>query len=97
MFSVFADYARLFRAGWTLSRRDALIPHEFAHLAPAPVRMIGALSRIGANRKGRPGERLAHAFERLGPAYVKLGQFVASSPTLWWMSCNRYYCNQRNR
>ncbi|MAW80928.1 MAG: 2-polyprenylphenol 6-hydroxylase [Parvularcula sp.] len=82
MFSVFADYARLFRAGWTLSRRDALIPHEFAHLAPAPVRMIGALSRIGANRKGRPGERLAHAFERLGPAYVKLGQFMATRPDI---------------
>ncbi|WP_428407408.1 2-polyprenylphenol 6-hydroxylase [Hyphococcus sp.] len=82
MFSAFADYARLVRAGWTLSRRDALIPHEFAHLAPAPVKLFGALSRIGANRKGRPGERLAHAFERLGPAYVKLGQFMATRPDI---------------
>ncbi len=82
MFSAFADYARLLRAGWTLSRRDALVPHEFAHLAPAPVRLFGALSRIGANRKGRPGERLAHAFERLGPAYVKLGQFMATRPDI---------------
>ncbi|WP_375201647.1 2-polyprenylphenol 6-hydroxylase [Hyphococcus sp.] len=82
MFSALADYARLFRAGWTLSRRDALIPHEFAHMAPAPVRMVGALSRIGANRTGRPGERLAHAFEKLGPAYVKLGQFMATRPDI---------------
>ncbi len=83
MFSAFADYGRLLRAGWTLARRDALIPREYAHLAPAPVRAFGALSRIGAKGKGeRPGERLAHAFERLGPAYVKLGQFMATRPDI---------------
>lgn len=82
MFSAFADYARLLRAGWTLSRRDALIPHEYAHLTPAALRAFGALSRIGANRQGRPGERLAHAFEKLGPAYVKLGQFMATRPDI---------------
>ena len=82
MFSALADYARLLRAGWTLSRRDALIPHEYAHLTPAALRAFGALSRIGANRQGRPGERLAHAFERLGPAYVKLGQFMATRPDI---------------
>lgn len=83
MFSALADYARLIRAGWTLARRDALIPREYAHLAPAPVRAFGALTRIGANGKNeRPGERLAHAFERLGPAYVKLGQFMATRPDI---------------
>ena len=82
MISALADYGRLLRAGWTLSRRDALIPREFAHLAPGPVRLFGALSRIGANAEGRPGERLAHAFERLGPAYVKLGQFMATRPDI---------------
>lgn len=83
MFSALADYARLFRAGWTLARRDALVPREYAHLAPAPLRVFGALSRIGARGKGeRPGERLAHAFERLGPAYVKLGQFMATRPDI---------------
>ncbi len=82
MISIIADYARLLRAGWTLSRRDALVPKEFAYLAPAPVRAFGALSRLGANRKGRPGERLAHAFEKLGPAYVKLGQFMATRPDI---------------
>jgi ubiquinone biosynthesis protein len=82
MISALADYGRLLRAGWTLSRRDALIPREFAYLAPGPVRLFGALSRIGANRTGRPGERLASAFERLGPAYVKLGQFMATRPDI---------------
>ncbi|GJL92297.1 2-polyprenylphenol 6-hydroxylase [Hyphococcus sp.] len=83
MFSALADYARLIRAGWTLARRDALIPREYAHLAPAPLKLFGALTRIGAKGKGeRPGERLAHAFERLGPAYVKLGQFMATRPDI---------------
>lgn len=83
MISALADYARLARAGWTLARHDALIPREFSHLAPAPARMLAALLRIGA--KGvdeRPGERLAHAFEKLGPAYVKLGQFMATRPDI---------------
>jgi ubiquinone biosynthesis protein len=83
MLTALADYARLARAGWTLARRDALIPREFAHLAPPPLKLFGALTRIGAKGKGkRPGERLAGAFERLGPAYVKLGQFMATRPDI---------------
>ncbi len=83
MISALADYARLARAGWTLARHDALIPREFAHLTPAPVRLAGAVSRIGAvGRAKRPGERLALAFEKLGPAYVKLGQFMATRPDI---------------
>lgn len=83
MFAIIADYARLARAGWTLSRHDALIPKEYAHLAPTPLRAFGALTRLGARGGNeRPGERLAHAFERLGPAYVKLGQFMATRPDI---------------
>lgn len=83
MISALADYARLVRAGWTLVRHDALIPREYAHLAPAPVKAFGALTRIGAKGKGqRPGVRLAKAFEQLGPAYVKLGQFMATRPDI---------------
>ncbi|MGE0409434.1 MAG: 2-polyprenylphenol 6-hydroxylase [Amphiplicatus sp.] len=87
MFDAIADLARLARAGATLLRHDALIPREFAYLAPAPLRVFGAVSRIGARTKAagrplRPGERLAAAFERLGPAYVKLGQFMATRPDI---------------
>ena len=83
MFAALTDYARLARAGWTLTRHDALVPREFAHLAPAPVRVFGSMTRIGAHsRKRRPGERLAAAFEKLGPAYVKLGQFMATRPDI---------------
>lgn len=87
MFSALADYSRLARAVFILARRDAIVPKEFEHLAPAPVRAFGALTRIGARttengRALRPGERLASAFEGLGPAYVKLGQFMATRPDI---------------
>ncbi|MEO0879314.1 MAG: 2-polyprenylphenol 6-hydroxylase [Pseudomonadota bacterium] len=85
MFSAVADWVRLAGAGWRLSRHDALIPHEYAALAPAPIRLLGKVSRVGARlrengRALRPGERLAAAFEGMGPAYVKLGQFMATRP-----------------
>lgn len=87
MFSALADYSRLARAVIILSRHDAIVPKEFAHLAPTPVRAIAAVLRLGAKtrkdgRSLRPGERLAAAFERLGPAYVKLGQFMATRPDI---------------
>ncbi len=83
MLTALTDYARLARAGWTLTRHDALVPREFAHMAPPPIKAFGSLTRIGAKGKDkRPGERLASAFEGLGPAYVKLGQFMATRPDI---------------
>jgi len=87
MFTILSDMARLLRAGWVLSRHDALIPREYAHYLPLPLRAIGALSRIGAKTQAdgrdlRPGERLASAFEGLGPFYVKTGQFMATRPDI---------------
>ncbi|MEM8937243.1 MAG: 2-polyprenylphenol 6-hydroxylase [Pseudomonadota bacterium] len=83
MISAIADFARLARAGWTLARHDALVPREFAHLAPPLVQGAASILRLGARKTGkRPGERLADAFEALGPAYVKLGQFMATRPDI---------------
>ncbi len=88
MFDALTDFARLLAAGARLSRHDALIPSEVARHLPAPARLLGALSRIGARTKGadgtrlRPGERLAAAFEGMSPAYVKLGQFMATRPDI---------------
>jgi ubiquinone biosynthesis protein len=50
------------------------------HLPPA-ARPVAALAHLFAGRKarqGRPGERLARAFERLGPVAIKLGQLLAT-------------------
>ena len=88
MLDAAADFVRLLAAAARLSRGDALIPREIEHLLPAPARWIGAATRIGAKtkdaagRRMRPGERLAAAFEGMSPAYVKLGQFMATRPDI---------------
>lgn len=88
MFTALADYLRLIAAGARLSRHDALLPVEVAHHLPAPARFFGSAMRLGAKTKDgsgralRPGERLADAFEGMSPAYVKLGQFMATRPDI---------------
>ena len=72
---------RLLAAGFVLARHDALVPREAAHLVPAPLRGPAAALRLisgGAAARGRPGERLARAFEALGPAAIKLGQLLST-------------------
>ena len=72
---------RLLAAGWLLARYDALVPREFTPLLPAPLRGPAGLLRLVSGpqaRKGRPGERLARAFEQLGPAAIKLGQLLST-------------------
>lgn len=72
---------RLLAAGWVLVRHDALVPREIAPLLPAPARFAAAILRLLAGRegrRGRPGERLARACERLGPAAIKLGQLLST-------------------
>jgi ubiquinone biosynthesis protein len=78
----FRDIARLFHAARVLSRHDALVPHEFAARVPPPLRLARALLG-GRNRTDvslSPGARLAIALESLGPAYIKLGQLLATRP-----------------
>ncbi len=76
-----ASALRLIAAGWVLARHDALLPREAASLAPPPLRYGAAALRFiagGRSAPGRPGERLARAFERLGPAAIKLGQLLST-------------------
>lgn len=84
MFSYLSDALRLAGAGFRLARHDALVPKEYATRAPAGLRLLGAVSRAvsGKARKARPGQRLARALEGLGPAYIKLGQFLATRPDM---------------
>lgn len=88
MLGAIIDYFRLAAAAARLTRHDALIPQEIAHHLPAPARLFGAITRVGAARTDaagrplRPGERLAAAFEKMSPAYVKLGQFLATRPDI---------------
>jgi len=72
---------RLIGAGWVLVRHDALAPREIDPLLPPSARAAAGFLRLfasGQARRGRPGERLARAFEELGPVAIKLGQLLST-------------------
>jgi len=84
MFETIGHTLRLSRVGLTLARYDALLPKEYRNRMPLRYRLLGDFMRLFARRR-KPrtvGARLAAALERLGPAYVKVGQFLATRPDM---------------
>jgi len=70
---------RVVGIGLTLARYDALF--LFEPVGPQPVLRVARLLR----RRGmvaRPGQRLASAFQSIGPAFIKLGQMLATRADL---------------
>jgi len=86
MISAPGHILRLARAGLTLARYDALAsPEQIAEL-PWPARFgHGLARRLGGGKMhlddGR-GERLSAALVKLGPSFIKLGQFLATRPDM---------------
>ncbi|HVY86725.1 MAG TPA: 2-polyprenylphenol 6-hydroxylase [Caulobacterales bacterium] len=72
------------RVAVTLARYDVLFPGEYYERYPIWVQSIRTLTiPIMRRRRGRTvGARLAKALEKLGPAYVKVGQFLATRPDM---------------
>jgi len=71
--------ARLARAGFVFAREGVFGVVDPALIPPAgqlPVRLARLIERPGA----KSGARLSRALTRLGPAYLKLGQFLATRP-----------------
>jgi ubiquinone biosynthesis protein len=81
---VFGHCWRLLRVAVTLARYDVLLPAEYYDRYSTTLQAAHtALSIFAKRRRGRTvGERLAKALERLGPAYVKVGQFLATRPDM---------------
>ncbi|WP_267380970.1 MULTISPECIES: 2-polyprenylphenol 6-hydroxylase [unclassified Sphingomonas] len=71
---------RLLRWGRTLARHGALLGLERDPNAPAGVRRLARIARIGARVPKVP--RYADAFQAIGPAAIKLGQTLATRPDL---------------
>ena len=75
-------YFRLVRAGWIMAREGVVAALPGDQLS-GPPRAAWRLARLFARRRssarGRT-ERIGRAVERLGPSYVKLGQFLATRP-----------------
>ncbi|MEO9168534.1 MAG: AarF/UbiB family protein, partial [Aestuariivirga sp.] len=74
--------ARLAHAGFILARFDALLPPDQVAKAPWLVRAGMKLAQIGSkeNLQGGQHNRLTSALSKLGPSYIKLGQFLATRP-----------------
>ena len=73
---------RLARAGWIMVREGvvaALPGDQLSGLPRLGWRIARLFTKRGALRRGR-SDRLAAAIARLGPSYVKLGQFLATRP-----------------
>lgn len=74
------NLARLARAGFVLAREGALRLAEPLDIPPSLQAMI-RIGRLIEKRSARDGaEGLARALTRLGPSYIKLGQFLATRP-----------------
>lgn len=80
MIGAIAHLARLARAGYVLAREGVFASVD-PGLVPPAARLPLALSKLIARADAAPGaSRLATAIARLGPSYVKLGQFLATRP-----------------
>jgi ubiquinone biosynthesis protein len=78
--SAFSHLARLTRAGFVFAREGVLVLAEPAPL-PLPAHAAIRLARLIERPSSDSAEhRLANALTALGPAYVKLGQFLATRP-----------------
>jgi ubiquinone biosynthesis protein len=78
-----SEIFRLARVAWTLGRYDAILPREYQGLVPPAARVLGTVMRLGSDKlEGDPGTRMAAALEKLGPAWIKFGQFLATRPDI---------------
>src|SRR5262245_8618144 len=75
---------RLGRAGLVIARAGGFAfvdPEPLPTLPRLVVRLARAIERRAPSGRAR-GERLTAALNRLGPSYVKLGQFLATRPDI---------------
>jgi len=89
MFRTLRNSLRLLRAARTLASYEALIPLEFEDQVPAGVKTAVNVLRLGTTSKAEgfdtpeaQATRLAEALQKLGPTYIKLGQFLATRPDI---------------
>jgi ubiquinone biosynthesis protein len=80
MISAVAHLVRLGRAGFVFAREGVFALPD-PRLLPLPARIMIRLARLIERPSSASAEhRLSSALTRLGPTYVKLGQFLATRP-----------------
>ncbi|MDR3422334.1 MAG: 2-polyprenylphenol 6-hydroxylase [Xanthobacteraceae bacterium] len=80
MISAPAYLLRLGRAGWVFAREGVFGVIDPAIIPPAARPLIRVARLIERPSSGAAETRLSVALTRLGPSYVKLGQFLATRP-----------------
>ena len=76
------NLARLVRICLTLARHDALFPLDAVPTAAPFLRFGHLFARRRGPIRPRPGQRLAAAFNELGPSFIKLGQLLSTRADL---------------
>jgi ubiquinone biosynthesis protein len=80
--STLGAYFRLARVGWVLVREGVVAALPTQDMPPAVgfiKTLAEPLARFRSKQQAR-SERLTRAVDRLGPSYVKIGQFLATRP-----------------
>ena len=77
-------FLRLLRMARLLLAQDPLLPPDFFTAAPLRVRLARRLFTLGVTRYGDEtrGQALSDKIRKLGPTYIKLGQFLATRPDI---------------
>ena len=90
MITTLAALFRLARAGFVMAREGVFTGVEI-DLTPPPAQLPLRLANMLARRKqaATRADRLSTALARLGPSYIKLGQFLATRPDLVGMAVAR--------
>ncbi|OAF08174.1 ubiquinone biosynthesis protein UbiB [Bradyrhizobium centrolobii] len=79
MISAITHIARLTRAAFVFAR-EGVFGSVDPGLVPPPGQLALKLARLIERRGPKHGPRLSRALTRMGPAYLKLGQFLATRP-----------------
>ncbi len=79
--TAFGHSLRLARAGFVFAREGAFVDVDPALLPPV-ARLPIMVANLIAKRNVRGLTGLSHAIDRLGPSYVKLGQFLSTRPDI---------------
>jgi ubiquinone biosynthesis protein len=77
--SALTHIARLARAGFVFAR-EGVFGVVDPSLVPPPGQLALKIAGLIQRRGAKSGPRLSRALERMGPAYLKLGQFLATRP-----------------
>ena len=96
MISAVTHIARLARAGFVFAREGVFGVID-PSLVPPPAQVLIRLARLVERPGAKVGPRLSRALTRLGPAYLKLGQFLATRPDVVGVAMARDLENLQDR